>query len=157
MAAIQTVVKRRQELGRYTNFNKHMAEKIGDTLWYLASLASRLKLSLQDIAIENIAKAKDLHSKGTINYFDKSLPKDERLPRNFDVIFEETPLGRGARVKTIVNGIFVGDALTDNVQKDDGYPTRETFRPLRQDRSRFPTRMNMATCFSQSGESEVAT
>lgn len=124
---IETVVKRRYELGGYPNFRKDMAEEIGDTLWYLASLASRLRLSLQTIAVSNISKAKHFHSKGIVNRFDRGYPKDERFPRQFDVVFEEKPLGRGIQVKIIKNGVFIGDALTDNAHDDDGYRYHDAF------------------------------
>src|SRR6266446_523068 len=61
---VQTIFKRRLELGRYPTFHKDMAEEIGDTLWYLTSLASRVGLRLDDVAIANITKAKQLHSLG---------------------------------------------------------------------------------------------
>src|SRR5579859_5653956 len=77
---VQTVVKRRLELGGYAHFKKEIGEEIGDTLWYLASLASCFKLSLAEIAATNIKKAMELHSKGEVNNFDDTFPKDERIP-----------------------------------------------------------------------------
>lgn len=127
MGDIQTVVKRRFEQRGYPYFNKDMAEEIGDTLWYLTSLASRLNLSLETIAAENITKARAFHMQGEINDFDRSFPEDERLPRKFDVVFKEKPLGRGIQVKIVLNDVFVGDALTDNANKDDGYRYHDAF------------------------------
>lgn len=124
---VQTIFKRRLELGRYPSFYNDMAEEIGDTLWYLTSLASRVGLRLDDIAIQNITKAKQLHSLGDNYQFDKAFAKDEQLPRQFDVIFEEKPLRRSIQVKIIVQGVFIGDALTDNSIKDDGYRYHDAF------------------------------
>lgn len=124
---IETVVKRRLELGRYPNFEKDMAEEIGDTLWYLASLSSRLGLSLQKIAYDNIQKAKHFHAPGTKTDFDRGYPKDERFPRQFEVVFEEKSVGKGINVKIIKNGVFIGDALTDNAHGDDGYRYHDAF------------------------------
>ncbi len=124
---IQTVVKRRLEQGGYPYFRTDMAEELGDTLWYLASLASRFKLSLNEIATRNIEKAKQFHSPGITSSFDRTYPKDERLPRQFDVVFEEKPIGRRVQVKIMQNGVFVGDALTDNAHVDDGYRYHDAF------------------------------
>jgi NTP pyrophosphatase (non-canonical NTP hydrolase) len=124
---IQTVVKRRLEQHGYPNFERDIAEEIGDTLWYLASLASRLRLSLSEIATNNIRKAKDLHSPGKRNRFDRSSPADERLPRQFEVVFEEKALGRGVQVKAKLNQVYVGDALTDNARDRDGYRYHDAF------------------------------
>jgi len=124
---VQTVVKRRLEVGGYAHFSKDMAEEIGDTLWYLGSLASCFGLSLADIAAQNVAKAKALHSEGEINIFDKGFPKDERLPRQFSVVFVEKPLEGSVQVKIVVSGVIIGDALTDNALEDDGYRYHDAF------------------------------
>lgn len=124
---VQTVVKRRLELVGYANFSKDMAEEIGDTLWYLGSLASCFGLSLADIAAKNIEKAKALHSAGEINVFDGRFPKDERLPRQFSVVFVEKPLDGSVQVKIVLSGVIIGDALTDNALEDDGYRYHDAF------------------------------
>ncbi|HEX9397835.1 MAG TPA: nucleotide pyrophosphohydrolase [Burkholderiales bacterium] len=124
---VQTIFKRRLEIGLYPNFDLDMAEEIGDTLWYLTSLASRVGLRMEDIAAENISKAAQLHSLGDIYQFDKGYAKDEQLPRQFDVVFEEKPLRKSIQVKIVVRGVFVGDALTDNSIKDDGYRYHDAF------------------------------
>lgn len=124
---IQTVLKRRLELRGYPRFSQDLAEEIGDTLWYLASLASRQGLSLETIALENVAKAESLHSQGKLCRFDKTYPKHERFPRQFKVTFSERSVGTGVRVTITVNGVIVGDALTDNANKDDGYRYHDAF------------------------------
>src|SRR5690349_14387478 len=40
----------------YLPFTDQVAEEIGDILWYLANLASKLNLDLGEIAAENLAK-----------------------------------------------------------------------------------------------------
>jgi len=124
---IETVVKRRLELGRYPSFRIDMAEEIGDTLWYLSSLASVLGLSLSAVATQNIEKAKQLHSSGQVNVFDRGFPKDERLPRKFEVVFQQKELGKQTLVKILQNGVIIGDALTDNAHHDDGYRFHDAF------------------------------
>jgi NTP pyrophosphatase (non-canonical NTP hydrolase) len=124
---IQTVVKRWLEQRGYPRFKDDFAEEIGDTLWYLASLASRLELSLQEIASRNIDKARQLHTQGHTQHFDRAFPSDERLPRQFRVTFEEKPLGNLVQVKMMLNGVFIGDSLTDNAHTEDGYRYHDAF------------------------------
>jgi NTP pyrophosphatase (non-canonical NTP hydrolase) len=124
---IQTVFKRRLEQRGYPYFRRDLKEELGDTLWYLASLAHVHGLSLQEIAEENLAKARAFHTRGSITHFDRGFPPDEQFPRKFEVIFEEKPLGGGVQVKIRQNGVFIGDALTDNAHKDDGYRYHDAF------------------------------
>lgn len=42
---------------------EHLAEEIGDVMWYLATLADHYDLSLQDIALANIEKLRKRYSK----------------------------------------------------------------------------------------------
>src|SRR5947209_13452876 len=44
---------------RYRPFTDQVAEEIGDILWYLANIADREGLDLQEIAEENLAKLAD--------------------------------------------------------------------------------------------------
>jgi NTP pyrophosphatase (non-canonical NTP hydrolase) len=43
-----------------------LGAELGDVLWYLAQVATELGLSLEDIAIRNIAKLQDRRARGTI-------------------------------------------------------------------------------------------
>lgn len=48
-------------------FNEEeLTKEIGDVLWYCAALASDLGLSLEDIAIENLAKLKSRQERGKL-------------------------------------------------------------------------------------------
>lgn len=104
-----------------------LREEFGDVLWYLTSLAALYQIPLQEIAQTNAEKAESFYSEGGINYFDAKSPTDERLPRKFVVNFYEKPLERSVHVKISINDIVVGDALTDNSHKDDGYRFHDIF------------------------------
>lgn len=108
-------------------FRAEMREEFGDLLWYLTSLASLYKISLEEIAQENARKATSLYLEGALPKFDVGYPPDERLPRRFRVTFSERPIQRGVHVKITVNGIAIGDALTDNAREDDGYRFHDVF------------------------------
>lgn len=86
-----------------------------------------MKLPLEDIASENIQKARKFHFKGSDQRFDRKFSADERIPRQFDVLFTEKPLGSGVQVKIVKNGVNIGDALTDNAIGDDGYRYHDAF------------------------------
>jgi len=111
----------------YPSLRNDLREEFGDVLWYLTSLAMQFGIPLKEIAQENAAKAEALYTEGTVNKFDKSFPKDERLPRQFSVDFYERPLEKGLYVKISVNGVVVGDALSDNAHNDDGYRFHDAF------------------------------
>ena len=108
-------------------FREELREEFGDVLWYLTSLASLYRISLQEISDENAQKARSLYSTGNLSRFDRSFPKDERLPRKFTATFVEKPVDRGVYVKITVNGVAVGDVLTDNAHVDDGYRFHDVF------------------------------
>lgn len=56
--------------------------------------------------------------------FDAKEIADERLPRHFSVEFLERHDGR---VWLRLNGVFIGDALTDNIADKDGYRFHDVF------------------------------
>lgn len=109
------------------SFRSELREEFGDVLWYLTSLASLYKIPLQEIAESNAAKAESLYSSGKSIDFDGGYPSDERLPRAFTVNFYQKPLERSVYVKIAVNGVVIGDALTDNAHEDDGYRFHDVF------------------------------
>lgn len=109
------------------SLRRELCEEFGDVLWYLTSLALRYGISLQEIAETNSKKAESLYSAGGPINFDRDYPRDERLPRRFKVNFYQKPLERGVYVKVSVNGVVIGDALTDNAHEDDGYRYHDAF------------------------------
>jgi len=108
-------------------FRADLREEFGDVLWYLTSLASLYKISLEEIARENAQKATSLYSEGAVTNFDRNFPDDERIPRQFRVTFFEKPIDNGVYVKITINNVVIGDALTDNARKDDGYRYHDIF------------------------------
>jgi NTP pyrophosphatase (non-canonical NTP hydrolase) len=108
-------------------FRADLREEFGDVLWYLTSLAALYKISLEEIAQSNAKKAESLYLEGSIAQFDASYPPDERLPRQFRVTFLEKPAHAGVIVRITVNGVGIGDPLTDNAHEDDGYRYHDVF------------------------------
>ena len=104
-----------------------LREDIGDILWYLTSLAVLHKIPLQEAARESAHKAERLYSLGEVNHFDDGFDDEERLPRQFSVTFSEKRNGKQLLVRIMVSGVIVGDTLTDNAHKGDGYRYHDVF------------------------------
>ena len=106
-----------------------MAEELGDVLWYLAVLADRLDLKLDDIAAANLAKTQARWVPVLPSPLDASFPDHERLPRSGVFEFRTVPETEAPRpsVDLFFNGVQVGDRLTDASDSPDGYRFHDVF------------------------------
>jgi NTP pyrophosphatase (non-canonical NTP hydrolase) len=122
---------------RYKPFTDQVSEEIGDILWYLANIADKAGLDLQDIAEENLAKLQDrygsrapasahLFPSGNDRY-DSHFPENERLPTEYRVIFREIEVDGRKMLEIVCNGQPCGDPLTDNAHVNDGYRFHDVF------------------------------
>ena len=68
-------------------FKERVSEELGDFLWYIANVASKFDLGLDEVAIANLAKVKARWAteRSESLCFDGMLPEGERLPRRFEV------------------------------------------------------------------------
>ena len=127
--------KRMREGDRYRIFTDQVAEEIGDILWYLANIAEKAGLDLQEIAEENLAKVADRFHAGQsdsmplfgADQYDSAYPEDEKLPLSLRVIFQEIEVNGKRRLETTIDGKRFGDSLTDNSHVDDGYRFHDVF------------------------------
>lgn len=114
-------------------FKDRVTEELGDLLWYIANVASKFELNLNEIAEVNLEKVQDRwNSRRSANRikthsFDSGYPSNERLPRKFEVIITEIKEGDSIKMKAFVNGQQVGDDLTDNAYAPDGYRFHDIF------------------------------
>lgn len=116
--------------GHYRN---RFAEELGDVLWYVAALATKLGFDLNQIAQFNLEKSRERWGRrcGLSEPrppFDLDYPEFERLPRRFRVELrtEEIETGRMV-VQAYMDGRKLGDHLTDNAYMNDGYRFHDTF------------------------------
>jgi len=120
--------KKIRDKGRYDGFPDRASEEIGDILWYLANVASRLNLPLSKLAAQNLRKNQerwplpgepDLPSAP----FDHEYPEGERFPRRMSVEIREGEPGKTVPMRLTAGGVQVdiGDSLRDNSYDDDGY------------------------------------
>jgi len=116
----------------YKVFPERIAEELGDLLWYVANVASKFGLDLDEVAKRNLEKCRDRWGArlerplavGHGSPFDVGYPPDERIPATMEV--EISPVGQGIVTMTI-NGKKTGDDLTDNSYEDDGYRFHDVF------------------------------
>lgn len=124
-----------REGDRYKPFTDQVAEEIGDILWYLANIAGKAGLDLQEIAEENLAKLHDRWApsvkSGTPLFaqarYDEHFPEEERLPLAMRVEFREQCIDGVRKLVITCDGQPFGDPLTDNSHIDDGYRYHDVF------------------------------
>lgn len=105
---------------------------LGEHLGLLARVAASFRLSLSVVASDNLIKIADRWPGPDPRYVDpfdpiERYPTYEQLPREFAVDFEERVHGEHRYVAQSINGIFVGDRLTDNSVVEDGYRFHDVF------------------------------
>ena len=121
----------------YKPFSDQVSEELGDILWYLANLASKLKLDLGEVAQENIAKIEERWPKidpnelglfgGTRHRYDAVYEPPEQLPLEMRVDFIEIPTTEIRKLQLRYQGAEIGDHLTDNSHINDGYRYHDVF------------------------------
>lgn len=105
-------------------YGQNLIEELGDILWYVANVATKAGLRLEDIAEANLRKTRDRFigpKRHTL--YDEALPPDQQLPRTFVYQFSHKEI-KGLRrmvITDIASDISLGSPLTDNSHQDDGY------------------------------------
>lgn len=110
-------------------FKERVSEELGDLLWYIANVASKFDLTLDEIAAANLAKVKARWATERTEplCFDATLPEGERLPRRFEVELVDVEGEDRQRVRVSINGEPFGGELTDNAYDPDGYRFHDVF------------------------------
>ncbi len=109
----------------HRSFRDEVAEELGDVLWYVANVADKFELGLEEIAAANLWKVRGrwLGPEGPVRYYDDGQEADRQLPRRFEYRFEEERVDGATRVRMVEasSGTPTGDPLRDNAYEDDGY------------------------------------
>jgi len=110
----------------YEGFQEKAEEELGDILWYLSNIASRLDLSLSEIASKNLQKTNERWPiEGDVAemflFFDEGCSENEQLPRSIYIHIFESEKGKRAHMEIHPDAIPLGNPLTDNAYDDDGY------------------------------------
>src|SRR5207244_2809302 len=74
-------------------FSDRVAEELGDCMWYIANLASKLGLTLDEVAQLNLKRTRERWplpgEENPVLLLDDGSPEHEQLPRTVTVTFEE--------------------------------------------------------------------
>lgn len=88
---------------------------------------SAAEISLADVAAANVRKVRGRFLAPTMSElpdFDSGFAEDERLPRDFEIEIRQRPDGKSVLK---MNGVVIGDPLTDNIAGSDGYRFHDVF------------------------------
>lgn len=102
----------------------------GKLLSELAKTCASFNLSLEDIAQGNLEKtASRWPSTKTRDFplFDDGFPEHEQFEREFMIEFIERGEGLNRHVVQRLNGVYIGDRLTDNSNESDDYRFHDVF------------------------------
>lgn len=120
--------KRLRDGPSHERFVDRVAEELGDILWYVANVAAKYGLSLDDVAQGNLTKTRERFLPvSSVPQLDAEFEATERFPRRFVVAFDEVRSDGRVEVRMLMDGVLVGAALTDNAYKDDGYRFHDVF------------------------------
>lgn len=110
-------------------FKTRISEELGDLLWYVANVAEKFNLKLEDIAKQNLLKTQDRWgSQNTAdNIFDAQYEEHERFPRQFVVELKRVVINGKEKIQPSIDDILMGDPLTDNADDPDGYRFHDVF------------------------------
>jgi len=109
-------------------FKDRIKEELGDLLWYVSNVAGKFELSLSEVAVFNLKKTQDRWSPHSARrQFDASFGEKERLPRQMLVELREVSYEGKTRLRMELDGVQLGDDLTDNSDDQDGYRFHDVF------------------------------
>jgi len=104
-------------------FRERLAEEVGDLLWYLANVATKFELDLEQVAEQNLAKCEGRWGRLPVRKpFDADSPEDQRFPRRFLIDFATThDEDENPFVRVYYQNKPFGNELDDNSPTQDGY------------------------------------
>ncbi len=110
-------------------FKDRIAEELGDLLWYVANVAAKFDLKLEEIAQGNLRKTRDRwgDQDSSAIILDAQYEGHERLPRRFEIELREVVVKGKTKIRALMNGKKIGDDLTDNADDPDGYRFHDVF------------------------------
>jgi hypothetical protein len=129
--SVATVYKKQMRDGAaFRHAKAQLREELGDVLWYIAALADRFGLDLDDIAVASLYKAADRWkpTPGEPVLFDDNYPEGEQLPRTARFTLTPRTGKDGGTVITLqCDGQPIGDPLTDASRIEDDYRLHDIF------------------------------
>lgn len=110
-------------------FPSRVEEELGDILWYVANLATKFGMTLEQVAHSNLKKTQDRWgaSQSAAQPLDATDLEPERFPRHFVVELAEVLVEGDLKIRGYVDGKPLGNDLTDNAYDPDGYRFHDVF------------------------------
>jgi NTP pyrophosphatase (non-canonical NTP hydrolase) len=111
-------------------FREQIQEDLGDLLWYVADVASKFGLDLDQIADSNLEKTRErwpCEVNAQASLYDDGRSPDEQFPRQFTIRIEQSLDGGKATVACWWGTMKLGNDLTDNAHDEDGYRFHDVF------------------------------
>lgn len=104
----------------------------GNLLTELALCCASFNLLLEEVANDNLDKIRNRWPGDNRQYTpffdpDGEFPSHEQFPRELTIDFVELPGKNGPSVVQQLNGVFIGDRLTDNSNEPDDYRFHDVF------------------------------
>lgn len=96
----------------------------------LAKTCSSFNLTLEDVALGNLEKTASRwpsDQNREFPLFDEGFPEHEQFEREFTIEFIERGEGQNRHVVQRLNGVYIGDRLTDNSNEPDDYRFHDVF------------------------------
>lgn len=99
--------------------------RLGDALWYVAAIASKLGVPLSEVAQKNLTFLQDRWTSEPMPLFSPrqeplSQPH-ERFPDRLEFTFERCEEGGITKMRLLLNGKQIGDVVDDNEYREDFY------------------------------------
>jgi NTP pyrophosphatase (non-canonical NTP hydrolase) len=115
--------------GRITDNRDLLSANLVEVFRALLAAADGAEVSLDDAARRNVVKTlgrwPDKPDWGPL--FDEDYPPEEQLPRHMTIVFTERMVGGRPCVIQQLNGVNIGDRLTDNRLEPDDYRFHDVF------------------------------
>jgi len=133
VGSIFTLFKKRQRNAKFrvkVDDRERLIEELGDSLWYLSTVAHQEDISLSEIAETNLEKVKILFG----DFDPTEMPdleltnlSEERFPRSFVIEFRIEDPGPNEKTLMYLGDEALGDPLRSNVYDDDDYKFHDVF------------------------------
>lgn len=111
-------------------FKDRVGEELDDLLWYIANVASKFGIDLDQAAEKNLDKvrARFAPTSAQAPARNSEFPDVERLPRQMTVrLIEEPGSGTRPKVRMTISGEGIGALLGDDADDPDGYRFHDVF------------------------------
>jgi|LUMJ01.1.fsa_nt_gb NTP pyrophosphatase (non-canonical NTP hydrolase) len=127
MEQIQHLKNQKELLISRLNSAREFEHVITNILTDLQKLSISVNTKLERVAFENITKTLGYWGEVSMpaHEFDKGYPFYEKLPRQFEIEFLTVESGKSSIMR--MNGLQLGDRLTDNSYYNDGYRFHDIF------------------------------